>query len=221
MEKERKEDGRREEEGKKRAKGTKRSERGGVVNRDLLFSLGRVQLGDTRDSRTKSSICIPTAAPRQRRRRRRQARARTKKDSTRLPRGERENSPGAESPSPRDPPFRANQLHSRPAVVLFPASTKRELWRIPPSSNGSHDRSIDRSIHAIPPLPDRFLNSISPSPGISSPIAWRGVRLHGRERERRRRDGTNESRGRRGLAKKFAYERSALFATLGELFIPN
>lgn len=42
-----------------------------------------------------------------------------------------------------------------------------------------------------------------------------------RERERRRRDGTNESRGRRGLAKKFAYERSALFATLGELFIPN
>lgn len=44
---------------RKKIKETKRSERTGVVNRDLLFSLGRVQLRDTRDSRTKSSICIP------------------------------------------------------------------------------------------------------------------------------------------------------------------
>lgn len=51
--------GRMERKGKKKVKETKRSERTGVVNRDLLFSLGRVQLRDTRDSRTKSSICIP------------------------------------------------------------------------------------------------------------------------------------------------------------------
>lgn len=61
---------------------------------------------------------------------------RTKKDSTRLPRGE--NSPGAESPSPRDVPFRANQLHSRPAA-LFLVNTKRhrELWGFHEPSNGS------------------------------------------------------------------------------------
>lgn len=192
MEKERKEDGRREEEGKKRAKGTKRSERGGVVNRDLLFSLGRVQLGDTRDSRTKSSICIPTAAPRQRRRRRRQARARTKKDSTRLPRGERENSPGAESPSPRDPPFRANQLHSRPAVALFPASTKRELWRIPPSSNGSHDRSIDPR-DSTSSRPFFKFDFALPRNFVADRVA-RGSIARKREREEKERRNERESR---------------------------
>ena len=65
----------------------------------------------------------------------------TKKETRRVCRDERErereNSPRAESPSPRHLPFRANQLHSRPAA-LFLVNTKRhrELWGFHQPPNG-------------------------------------------------------------------------------------
>lgn len=64
------------------------------------------------------------------------------------------------------------------------------------SYGGFHYRLMDPTIdRSIPPLPDRFLNSISPSPGISSPVLRRDRVARGsiaRKRERERGEGETE-----------------------------